>query len=72
MTVFFYFVMGNYKVGDSEFIELSDFTSCLDAAKRLIGCSDEMKSKSAYDCVVEVEMERRKSELLGDSESPMK
>ena len=69
LNVFFYFVMGDYKLGDSKFIELGAFTACLDAAKKLLGCSDEMKSKSAYDCVAGIEMERRKIELLGEPKS---
>merc|ERR1719229_31973 len=54
-----YFVMGDYIVGDMEFIAFEEFQKCLDPSG-LEGCAEEMKQQKYYDCVVRAEETRRK------------
>merc|ERR1711997_782621 len=58
-----YFVMGDYVVGDMEFLTFEDFIPCLDISG-LEGCALEMQQQKIYDCVVKTEQERRQNSML--------
>merc|ERR1712035_74179 len=58
-----YFVMGDYIVGDMEFLSFEDFIPCLDITG-LEGCALEMQQQKIYDCVVKTEQERRQNSML--------
>ena len=58
-----YFVMGDYVVGDMEFLTIEDFVPCLDITG-LEGCAIEMQQQRIYDCVVKAEQERRQNSML--------
>merc|ERR1712127_112648 len=58
-----YFVMGDYLVGDMEFLTYEAFIPCLDITG-LEGCSVEMQQSKIFDCVIAAELARRQDKML--------
>merc|ERR1712127_25971 len=58
-----YFVMGDYLVGDMEFLTYEQFIPCLDISG-LEGCAVEMQQSRIFDCVIAAELARRQDSML--------